>query len=141
MIGIKFKGLKIDTGKIERSARQAEARTLKRFGFLTRRVARKSVKKRKAVSAEGQPPSSHTGALRRFILYAYDRVRRSVAIGPKRLGSKPGQAPKALEHGGRSMMASKGRQRAIKIKPRPTMGPAFKETRPQLKPLWKNSIK
>ncbi len=142
MMGFKITGVILNTRKIQKAAERAERRVLSRFGFLTRQAAQRSVKRRKKVSAAGQPPSSHTGALRRFILYAYQRATRSVIIGPKRLGNKGGggRAPAALEYGGRSATADK-RPRAIKIRPRPTMGPAFKETKPQLRSLWHNSIK
>ena len=142
MMGFKITGVVLDTRKIQKAAERGERRVLSRFGFLTRRTAQRSVKRRKKTSAVGQPPSSHTGVLRRFILYAYERATRSVIIGPKRLGNKGGggRAPAALEHGGRSATAGKRRQ-AIKIRPRPTMGPAFEKTKPQLRSLWHNSIK
>ena len=143
MIGFrigKLRSLGLDTKKIERSARQAEARTLKRFGYRVRRAARQSIRKRKKTSQAGQAPSSHAGLLKRFILYAYERARRSVVIGPKRLGGKRGQAPEALEHGGRSVSSDK-QPRAIKIKPRPYMGPVFEREKPKLPAMWRNSIR
>ncbi len=143
MIGFrinKLRGLKLDTKKIKRSAQQAERRVLSRFGFMVRRGARQSIRKRKRVSASGQAPSSHAGLLKRFILYAYERARRSVVIGPKRLGSKRGQAPSALEHGGRSRTSDKQRK-VIRIKPRPYMGPAFDKEKPKLPAMWRDSIR
>ena len=143
MIGFRIsnlRGLRLDTKKIQRSVEQAERQVLSRFGYLVRRGARQSIRQRKGVSASGQAPSSHTGLLKRFILYAYERARRSVVIGPKRLGNKKGRAPSALEHGGRSSTSDK-RQRVIKIKPRPYMGPAFAKEKPKLPAMWRDSIR
>ena len=140
MIGFKVKGLWLNTGKLKKAAQQAERRVLSRFGYQVRRGARQSIRKRKGTSQSGQAPSSHTGLLRRFILYAYEQARRAVVIGAKRLGNKKGQAPSALEYGGRSVTSGK-RQKAIKIKPRPYMGPSFEKEKPKLRAMWRDSIR
>ena len=143
MIGFRTKGFRrlgLDTKKIQRSAYQAQRRVLSRFGYLVRRDAIQSIRRRKRVSHEGQTPSSHAGLLRRFILYAYQQARSSVIVGPKRLNGKRGRAPAALEHGGRSLTSDK-RPRSIRIKPRPYMGPAFERQKPKLPAMWRDSIR
>ncbi|RLF32862.1 MAG: hypothetical protein DRN08_06135 [Thermoplasmata archaeon] len=126
---------------VDRTAR----RVLSRFGAFVRRAARSSIRKRKRTSAPGEPPSSHTGLLRRFIFFGYDAGKRSVVIGPARLNQKIGDAPAALEHGGTSTviegMRGRRRKRRVRIKARPYMGPAFEQERPKLTAMWRDSVK
>ena len=126
---------------VDRTAR----RVLSRFGAFVRRAARSSIRKRKRTSMPGEPPSSHTGLLRRFIFFGYDHQRRSVVIGPQRLNQKIGEAPAALEYGGTSTVVEglrgKRRKRRVRIKARPYMGPAFEQEKPKLPAMWRDSIR
>ncbi len=129
------------TGAVDRATRKV----LSQFGAFVRTSARHSIRKRKRVSAPGEPPSSHTGLLRRFIFFGYDRDRRSVVIGPQRLNQKVGDAPHALEYGGTSTVVEglrgRRRKRHIKIAARPFMGPAFEHEKPKLPAMWAKSVK
>ncbi len=74
---------------------------LSKFGAHVRKRARQSIRKRKIASMPGKPPSSHSGLLKRFIFFGYDKMKRSVVIGPTRLtGINKGEAPELLEYGG-----------------------------------------
>ena len=149
MIGYRIdqiKGLFFDSAKVQAATSRAERSVLSRFGAFVRTRARTSIRKRKKPSEPGQPPSSHTGILKRFIFFAYEPQRRSVVIGPARLNQKIGDAPAALEHGGRSQVVSGSRRRkrqvrTVTIRPRPFMGPAFEAERPKLPAMWANSVK
>ena len=149
MIGYRIdsvKGLFFDSAKVQAATTRAERRVLSRFGAFVRTRARTSIRKRKKPSEPGQPPSSHTGLLKRFIFFAYEPQRRSVVIGPVRLNQKVGDAPAALEHGGPSKVVSGSRRRkrqthTVTIRPRPFMGPAFEAERPKLRGMWANSVK
>ncbi len=129
------------TGAVDRATRKV----LSRFGAFVRTGARHSIRKRRRVSDPGEPPSSHTGLLRNFIFFGYDRDRRSVVIGPQRLNQKVGDAPHALEHGGTSTVVEglrgKRKKRRIRIAARPFMGPAFEREKPKLPAMWSSSIK
>lgn len=129
------------TGAVDRATRKV----LSRFGAFVRTGARHSIRKRKRVSAPGEPPSSHTGLLRNFIFFGYDRDRRSVVIGPQRLNQKIGDAPHALEYGGPSTVVEglrgKRKKRRIRIAARPFMGPVFEREKPKLPAVWSSSIK
>ncbi len=129
------------TSRVDRATRKV----LSRFGAFVRTGARHSIRKRKATSAPGEPPSSHTGLLRKFIFFGYDRDRRSVVIGPQRLNQKVGDAPHALEYGGTSTVVeglrSRRKKRRIKVAARPFMGPAFEREQPKLPAMWAKSIK
>ena len=91
-------------------------------------------------SKPGQPPRSHLGLLKRFILFGYDRDSNAVVIGPARLNGVAGgpRALEALEEGGQSKNA-KGK--TISVEARPFMGPALAKEQPKLPALWANSVK
>jgi hypothetical protein len=117
---------------------QAALRVLSRFGAFVRTRARTSIRPRKAASRPGQPPSSHEGSLRRLILFAYDRARRSVVVGPAAF--RRGAAPALLEYGG-TAPAPPGRRRPAIYRARPYMAPALAAELPRLPALWRNSVR
>jgi len=145
MIGMDVKTVFFDRKAVRSAVRRTARRVLSRFGAFVRRAARSSIRKRKRASAPGEPPSSHTGLLRRFIFFGYDAGKRSVVIGPTRLNQKVGDAPHALEHGGMSTVVEglrgRRRKRHIRIKARPYMGPAFEQEKPKLAAMWRDSIR
>ena len=145
MVRFVTKQMFFDKAAVLRAADEAAPRVLSRFGAYVRTTARHSIRKRKAVSRPGSPPSSHTGLLRRFIFFGYDRERKSVVIGPQRLNAKVGDAPAALEHGGVSTVVEgrrgRRRKRRVRIAQRPYMGPAFEKEKPKLPAMWQNSVR
>jgi len=134
-----------DTERVKRAADTATRKVLSKAGAFIRTAAKSSIRKRKAISAPGQPPNSHTGLLKRFIFFGYDADRKTVVVGPMRLNQKIGAAPEALEHGGQSTVVSglrgKRRKRRIRIAARPYMGPAMVKVMPKFPGLWANSVK
>lgn len=134
-----------DTDRVKRAAGAAARRNLSKAGAFVRTAARSSIRKRKAVSVPDQPPSSHTGLLRKFIFFGYDAARKTIVVGPMRLNQKVGAAPEALEHGGTSTVVigrrGKRRKRGIRVKPRPYMGPAMQKEAPKFAGLWSNSVR
>jgi len=134
-----------DSPKVLRAADRATRTSLSKAGAFVRTAARSSIRKRKRVSEPGQPPSSHTGLLRRGIMFGYEASRKTVVIGPRRLGGKIGQAPDALEHGGTSVVVSglraKRKKRIVRIAARPFMGPAMAQEAPKFAGLWANSVR
>ena len=141
MIGMKFKRMFFTSKAVLSATDRATRRVLSRFGAYVRRAAKSSIRKRKAISAPGKPPSSHTGLLKRFILFGYDPTRRSVVIGPLRLtrGNRC-DAPRALEEGGTARMVRRGRKKRMTIKARPFMGPAMEKEKPKLPHMWRDSV-
>ena len=135
---MKVKKLFFDSPKVLGAVDKATRKVLSRFGAFVRRTAKGSIRKRKKTSVPGQPPSSHTGLLKRFIFFSYDPNRKSVVIGPMRLDqNNRGDAPSALEYGGTVTLDKK----KVNIRPRPYMGPAFEKEKPNLPQWWKNAIK
>jgi hypothetical protein len=113
---------------------------LSKFGAFVRQRARTSIRKRKGTSPPGQPPYSHVGLLRKFILFAYDQDRKSVVIGPT-LTKEESEAPRLLEHGGNTEMEVRGKARRVRYRPRTFMGPAFEAEKPKLPALWRDSVR
>lgn len=88
-----------------------ERQALSKFGAFVRTRARSSIRRRKKSSLPGQPPSSHTGVLKRFLYFAYDTNSKSVVVGPVPTNQlaftgpaffrvKKGLIPEILEYGG-----------------------------------------
>jgi hypothetical protein len=134
-----------DTDRVKRAADTATRKNLSKAGAFIRTTAKHSIRQRKKPAPPGQPPSSHSGLLRRFIFFGYDEARQTVVVGPMRLNQKVGTAPEALEHGGTSEVVEglrgKRRKRRVKIKARPFMGPAMEKELPKFPSLWANSVK
>jgi hypothetical protein len=109
-----------------------------RQGALIRMIARRSIRKRKANSQPGNPPTSRTGLLRNFIFFSWDPGSQSVIVGPERL-NLTGKTPKTLEYGGTNQ--TRGKNRRARYKARPYMRPALNVAMARLPELWKNAIK
>lgn len=141
MIGAVTKEMFFDRQAVIRAADRGTRRALSRFGAFVRTSARHSIRKRKAVSEPGQPPSSHVGLLRKLIYFGYDAARRSVVIGPTPLHGTA-EVPPLLEYGGKARRPDRrgGRVTAV-YRPRPFMGPAFERERAKLPAIWADSIR
>ncbi len=142
---MKYKSMFFDRKAVMDKVDRATRRVLSRFGAFVRTAARSSIRKRKKSSTPGQPPSSHTGLLKKLIFFGYEPEKRSVVIGPARLNQKIGNAPEALEHGGMSIALAGSRKkrskRNVNIQARPYMGPAMDKEKPKLPAMWANSLK
>ena len=150
MIGANINSLKsnfFDRQSVLRAVAPADHRVLSKFGAFVRRRARSSIRQRKRVSRAGEPPSSHTGKLKRFIFFAYEPERHNVVIGPAKLnGTRSGTALEALEKGGQTVILTRrarGEQqlkRTVTIAARPFMQPAFKKELPGVARLYRDQI-
>jgi len=144
---MRIKQLFFDRPKVKRAVDRGKRQALSRAGAFIRRRARSSIRKRKRASRPGQPPSSHTGLLRRFILFGYDRIRDSVVVGP--VGFKRSRAPNVLEFGGRTTVETRPRKgrgrrkqkRVVRIASRPYMRPALEKEKSNLPAVWRNSVR
>lgn len=141
-IGFKVRGFKLNTGLIISRKDRATQRVLSRFGSFVRRAAKQSIRRSKKPSQPGKPPRSHTGFLKKLIIFNYDARRRAVVVGPIRLGNAKGiDVPRVLEEGGIGIIRRKGAKPfKVRIRPRPYMGPALAKELPGLPALWKNSV-
>lgn len=142
MIHFEFKQLFFDRQAVISKVDAATRRVLSKFGAFVRRSAKSSIRKRKKAAPPGQPPSSHTGLLKKFIFFGYDAARQSVVIGPTRLNQKGrGEAPPLLEYGGNTTLKRGGKKRRVTYQARPYMGPAFEKEKPQLPAMWRGSVR
>jgi len=141
MIGMVTTSMFFDRRAVAGAVDRGTRRVLSKFGAFVRTTARHSIRKRKAVSEPGQPPSSHVGLLRKLIYFGYDAARKSVVIGPTPLRGTA-QVPPLLEYGGKARRRGrKGRQVMATYRARPFMGPAFEHEKPRLPALWAGSIR
>ena len=141
MIDLKLKAMFFDSPAVLKAVDRATRKVLSRFGAYVRTAARSSIRKRKAVSQPGQPPSSHVGTLKKLIFFGYEPQQKSVVIGPTPFRGAA-EAPPLLEYGGRGRHKNRrGRSRTVTYRPRPFMGPAFEKERPKLPAMWADSVK
>ena len=120
-----------DFAKVERKAREGTFRSLGHAGGYIRKVARHSIRRSPKPSAPGRPPHTRRGLLRSAILYAVERERGCVVIGPDE--SFVGTSASAHEFG--------GRYRRERYPKRAFMGPALEQARDRLPPMWAGSVK
>jgi hypothetical protein len=147
---------------------RAAKKVLSRFGAYVRTRARTSMRRRKGISDPGQPPSAHTGTLKRLVLFAYDPFEKSVIIGP--VFFKPNKqsgatVPQLLEFGGiargggrtiwvphhpggrdkKSYTGDEGNlirlPETLQYRARPYMRPALAAERPRMPALLARSVK
>lgn len=160
----KVKGQFFDRLAVQKQLADHERNALSQIGAYIRRAARSSIRRRKAVSQPGSPPSAHSTdavATIKNILFAYDRSRKSVVIGPVLLHKRhqgvtnSGTIPETLEAGGTVMITErlvgnrwmpsngrrvrpgqKTRRRRAVYGPRPFMGPAFEKEKPNIPAIF-----
>lgn len=122
-----------DRKRIVNRLSKISLRFLNRAGGHTRKVARRSMRRRKGASPPGSPPFAHTGYLRDYLFYGLDEIRDSVVIGPSLLAGAERRGvsvPSLHEFGGSIFNARTGRDDIYE--PRPYMGPALELTEPLL---------
>mgnify|MGYP007026490821 CR=1 FL=1 len=130
MVGMVVK-TKDETRRVKAKAQTANFKNLGQAGASLRLVARRSIRRRKTPSPEGQPPNTRAGQLRRAILYAIEAREQTVVIGPD--VDVVGTSGAAHEQG--------GRYKREKYPRRPFMGPALEKIKDRLPPLWAGSVK
>lgn len=140
-----------DRASVVNSMDAATHKALAKIGAFVRKRAQQSLKSpsKKArelaeeggispVSRPGSPPFSHSGKIKKFLYFDYDKVNKTVVIGPKKLNGVIGpRILMALEFGGTSVVRdSRSRRlrhklRPINVKARPFMGPALEAEKPK----------
>lgn len=135
------RGAFFDRERVQRGMDAATHKVLSKFGAYVRTRARTSLRKRKGASAPGTPPHSHgLHLLRNWILFSYDRDRKTVVIGPALLTRGTG-APRISEYGGTGWGLVNGKRARVAYPPRPYMRPAFNEELRRMPPDWRNRLR
>ena len=97
MLRVKVK-TRMETGKVLRKTKAASITSLGRAGAYIRGIAARSIKVSPVPSAPGRPPHTRKGRLKKAILYAVERARQDVVIGPT--ASAVGRIGSTHEFGG-----------------------------------------
>jgi hypothetical protein len=144
---VNVKQLFFDRPAVQNAMDRATNQALSRFGAYVRSDAKRSLRKagpRTPPSTPPAPPRSRSGLLKASILFAYEREKRTVVIGPVKL-------PRMiyddnlimLEYGGKRRMKhySHGNRRSsiATYKARPFMRPAYDKNIDNAHKLYKNS--
>ena len=96
---IKMKArIRNETGKVLKKAKAATIRNLGQAGAYIRGIAKRSIKVSPEPSEPGKPPHTRKGRLKRGILFAVEKARQSVVIGPA--ASEMGRIGHTHEFGG-----------------------------------------
>ena len=130
MIGMAA-SVRSDFSKVRRRARSAQIESLGHAGAAIRLVARRSIRRSPRASAPGHAPHTRRGQLKRAVLYAVEKARQSVVIGPAY--QMIGLSATAHEFG--------GRYRRGRYPKRSFMGPALEKTRDRLPRFWAGSVR
>lgn len=134
MVGMKVKYRPregIDARKVQSRAKQANFRGLGHAGGAIRLTARRSIRRGKKPSPAGSAPHTRRGQLKRAIVYAVQKDKQSVVVGPTH--EIVGPSAMAHEFGGKF--------RGEQYDRRPLMGPALEKNLDRLPKLWAGSVK
>lgn len=116
--------------RFEEAHRKKQVKQLKKIGAFVRRTAMFSMRRRKAASKPGTPPSVHEGSLKRLMRFVVEDRSMSVDVGP--IAFKKGIAH-ILEHGGQTLITvGKNKGTMQTVEPRPTMQLAQQANLPQI---------
>lgn len=142
MITMQIKKTFFDRAVVINAMDRATRKALSRAGAFVRQRAKSSIRKRKAVSSPGSPPSSHTGLLRKWILFGAELQGRRVLIGPVALRNSG--IPNALEFGGTTVATryQRGRRERVTqaVEARPFMGPALEAESPNIPKRFQGAV-
>jgi len=135
MIDMSYKLDFFDRAAIKNLADKVVRKGLSKFGAFVRRRARSSIRKSKKISEPGKPPRAHSPEPNlRTIVFAYERHKQEVVVGPVLLRSKAQSTdpvPGLQEHGRKTTLVRETKRRTtrrvIRIRPRPFMGPAMQK--------------
>ena len=122
---------RMDVQKVLRSVKRANIESLGHAGAALRLTARRSIRRSPNPSAPGTPPHTRRGLLRRAIMYAVDKYRQLVVIGPAY--GMVGLSATPHEFG--------GKYKREHYNKRPFMGPALDKTKDRLPRHWAGSIR
>jgi hypothetical protein len=118
--------------RIAKRAKLNNIETLGQAGAYVMTVARNSIKKSKQYAPVGQPVRTRRGAIKKAILFAPEKDRGRVTIGPA--ASRLGKSTAGAHEFGQ-------RFRGRKYPARPFMGPALTTAAPKLPKRWQNILK
>lgn len=144
--------------KVNAAVTNGAFKSLSHAGAAIRKTAQQSMREAKGPSPPGTPPHVHTGRLRRSILFAVDKQKHELVVGPSydkvKIGGRPSWLAQMLEHGGtfqRRMdpkRSRRGRPRkgeevrriSVTYPARPFMAPALAKNLARFHREWQGAI-
>ena len=134
-----FKRGFFDREGVRKALKTSSSKWLRKWGAITRRIMKNSIKSKHGVSSPGTPPNSHTGILKKFILFAYEPTSNTVIVGAALTRKSKNEntekpVPQLLNEGGwaritRFRKSGHKYQQTINIRPRPYVLPALAKAR------------
>lgn len=121
----------LDQRRIQRAVQRASFRGLSHAGAAVRLTARRSIRRSKRAALPGRPPHTRRGQLKKAIVYAVEKRKQRVVVGPTH--ELVGPSAVAHEFGGKF--------RGQKYPKRPLMGPALEQNKDRLPTFWAGSVK
>lgn len=143
---MKVVDLFVDRPAVRQAVEKARKKNLIRWGALTRKIARNSLRRRKKSAQPGNPPHTHSPAPNlKTIYYAFDTQTKTVVVGPVLLGSNAGSPlPEKIQKGGvviqRVGTRRKPKLRRTRMRAFPFMGPAMEKSADTAPDLFRDSI-
>ena len=128
-----------DSRAVKSAVDKGTRKALSKFGAFVRQRAKTSIRKRKRVSRPGEPPSSHTGKLKKNIFFGYDTIKKSVVVGATQF--KSGGAQSILEYGGTENRRRRNQTIRAVYRPRPYMRPAFSKELQNVNKTFKDIVR
>lgn len=130
----------LDRPAVQKALGESLVKPLSKAGAFVMTSARRSIRKRKANSKPGNPPSSHVGLLRDRIFFGYDSSKKTVVVGPQLLNSKTNPTiPEALEFG--KVLRQSRNNRPRQYHKFPYMRPAMERELQKFPALFKDGIR
>lgn len=174
MIRARLEDVKADFfRRVERGMDSAQTIAMNRSGTILRRAARRLInKKAKKVTRvyvdgngqvrdasyfvgapAGDPPRKRKGTIRSLLVYARDKAKASIVVGPT-LAESPTGAPEVMEAGGKVTLPDRGpgggrkfdalgrlRFRDVTLRPRPYMSRSLSENLDKMPEQWRDTLK
>lgn len=128
-----------DSRAVKNAVDKGTRKALSRFGAFVRQRAKTSIRKRKRISRPGEPPSSHTGKLKKNIYFGYDAQRKSVVVGATQWSRSGAQS--ILEYGGTENRLRRNQTIRAIYRPRPYMRPAFSKELQNVNKTFTNIVR
>jgi hypothetical protein len=121
----------IDIKRVKRPVDRSTFKNLGHAGAAIRLTAKRSIRKSKKPSTPGSAPHTRQGQLKRAVVYAVEKSKQKVVIGPTH--ELVGPSAMAHEFGGRF--------RGEQYPKRPLMGPALEKNLDRLPRFWAGSVR
>lgn len=137
-----FKGMFFDRALVEGTIDRQTGAVMSRLGAMIRQSARRNFRRKTAKQPVPPNPRNLTDKLRGAILFGWEKVQRSLVVGPwlfPTTKDKDNPPPKRVERGGTYTMRRRGRTYSATYREFPFMRNAMAKELPNLPMLWRTT--